>query len=359
MKKNILFIGNYRNEDGWATAARAWIKALATTNNNLQIRPIYTTNKFVQNLPLEFVKLENVELDHYDVVIQNVLPHYLEYNRNFGKNICLTAIETAKWKNVWPRKLKMMDEVWVPCQYSKDCILKSCGIDSKIIPIPYSLGEGKPADIIPSNVLKNKFVFYFIGEYIRRKNLDMVVRAFHTEFYRNEPVELVIKTNRLGVDSKQLAEVLINNFDRIKKEIGIYGSTEHYKNELIITDHVSNEYMAAIHKSCNCFVLPSCGEAWSIPAMDAAVAGNQVIMTNTGCSQYADYIVESEWSNVQSTDKPLPDLFTGTEEWLEPSFMSLRKNMRLAYMNKDKVKKEKDFSPLLYKSVGELMCRHL
>ncbi len=355
---NILFIGPYRQADGWGTAARNWIRALSTTKHKLQIRPIFCINKLVPELPVEFSALENVELDHYDAVIQNVLPHYLEYNKEFGKNICLTAIETSNWKNIWPRKLKMMDEVWVPCKYSWDCVYKSTKINSSIVPIPHCSYITKPTTVKPE-VLEDKFVFYFIGEYIRRKNLDMVVRAFHTEFHRDEPVELMIKTNKLGAEPSQLAEHLIDRFDHIKQEIGLYSSTDFYKSEVIITDHVSENYMNDIHNFGNCFVMPSCGEAWSIPAMDAAVAGNQLIMTETGCCQYADYIVKSEWSNVTSQDKPMADLFTGVEEWLEPNLLSLRKCMRQAFMNKDNKRKPKDFSSLMPEAVGDLICRVL
>ena len=33
---------------------------------------------------------------------------------HFGKNIALFYTETSGWENTWPRKLNIMDELWVP-----------------------------------------------------------------------------------------------------------------------------------------------------------------------------------------------------------------------------------------------------
>jgi glycosyltransferase involved in cell wall biosynthesis len=362
---NILFIGPFKQADGWGQAAREYIKALRTTGHNIQIRPVFFINKQVEELEFDIQELEFKTLDRFDAVIQNVLPQFFEYNKNYGVNIGLTAIETSKWENVWPRKIEMMDQVWVPSEYSSHCIKRSCRKDNvKIIPIPQEI-ERAQGNIKPlysnSDILKDKFVFYFIGEYIERKNLDMLVKAFHIEFYRNEPVELLIKTNRLGTEPRDLAQILVNRFDNIKENLGLYSSTQDYKSELIITDRISNEEMNAIHKQCNCFVMPSSGEAWSIPAADSAVFGNYVIMTDTGASEFADILVESTLTNVDTKDKPLSGLFTAKELWLQPNFLSLRRAMRKAYnMYLEKIPPyKKNIEKLSYAKVGEQICQVL
>ncbi len=38
---NILFVGPYRQPDGWGMATRSYIKALATKHKNITTRPVY------------------------------------------------------------------------------------------------------------------------------------------------------------------------------------------------------------------------------------------------------------------------------------------------------------------------------
>ena len=44
---NGLFIGPYRQNDGWGMASRDYIRAIATQIPNLTTRPIYFTNNII------------------------------------------------------------------------------------------------------------------------------------------------------------------------------------------------------------------------------------------------------------------------------------------------------------------------
>jgi hypothetical protein len=141
MSKNVLFIGPYRQNDGWGEAAKQYIRALIQSKCNLTIKPVYMSMN-TGPIPLDLLEYEDNKQDHYDVVIQNVLPHLLDYNGEFGKNIALIYTETSNWHNGWRSRLNNMDEVWVPSK--ADCNnLHVSGVDTKAVEMPIPIDVSK------------------------------------------------------------------------------------------------------------------------------------------------------------------------------------------------------------------------
>jgi glycosyltransferase involved in cell wall biosynthesis len=102
-----------------------------------------------------------------------------------------------------------------------------------------------------------------------------------------------------------------------------------------------------LHYTCDCFVMPSFGESWCIPAFDAMAMGKTPICTNIG--GMADFIggkTPGGWL-VSGYDEPVfgatdtfGDLYTGYEQWRYISINELRKAMRQVYKN-EAIRKER------------------
>ena len=76
---NILFIGPYRQNDGWGNAAKSYIRALSKIDSvNLCIRPIYMGSSTCE-IDEDIIEFEYNSFDEYDIVIQNVLPSLCDY----------------------------------------------------------------------------------------------------------------------------------------------------------------------------------------------------------------------------------------------------------------------------------------
>lgn len=360
---NILFVGPVSLADGWGQAAREYVRALRTTCHNVKVKPVFLGGPPMRLEDMQINELMYGEYDHYDAVIQNCMPHLFKYDKRFGKNIGLFPVETSGWENNWPATIRLMDEIWTTSEYSRSCILnsaKNCP-PVYVIEIPTDLQKYKkeypkiPSSFIP----KKNFVFYFIGEDIERKNLDLLIRAFHCEFDKSEKVSLVIKTNRNGIDSETLRQHLAERISAIKNTLSIYGSEEDYHNEIVITERLNEEQVLGIHQSCDCFVMPSSGEGWSIPAIDAAGFGNWVVMSDTGCYNWADLIVRTRPTRVFTKDKPLADLFASCETWLEVNQINLQNCMREAFESKAATLAKRSVAELSYQLIGEKMCLRL
>ena len=361
---NILYISPLIGNDGWGSASREYLRALMTTGHNIKIKNFYTT--LASEPRPEFKDLYTTKIDKFDYVIQKAMPNQFCYDREFGKNIGLFPVENWGWNNNWIQPIKMMDENWTTSEYSKKCILKTIPdlkTPVKALPIPCDISKfSKEYPKVPKNVIEGRFMFYFVGEDITRKNIDLVVKAFHLTFDRNENVGLLIKTNRVGYGSEFTLNGLSNRIEKIKNDLCLHSGKDKYTNEVIIVDRLSEDELNGLHQSCNCFIMPSSGEGWVIPAMDAAGFGNWVIMTETGCSDYAaDILIESDIENVCSSYHPCKDLMTGHEKWLVPKLNSLMSSMRLVY-NKHLSREKprfKDVNLVSYETIGERICQML
>jgi glycosyltransferase involved in cell wall biosynthesis len=357
-----LFISNYGDQSGWAEAARNYI--LCMDSVRIEVLPRRIRFDQVQTVPKRILELENKDVK-FDTVIQNVLPHTMEYVGGY-KNIGLFYHEVDSLIGTnWEEHLNLMDEVWVINNSMVDACLES-GIKKPIRVIPHTFNldkffqNYKTLPVIDKIKQKGNFIFYTVGEFVRRKNFGALLRAFHTEFSVNEKVDLVIKTSR-G-----------NEFRNFAKGIKEGLKLNRYKEEIVIDEYLEDSDLYSIHQDADCFVQTSFGEAWSIPAFDAMGFGKTPLVPR--CTGYLDYIpceellIPTQKEIVFGNNESDSDLYTGREMWYHIDLPELRKKMRFIFEEKQKASQEylsivskcqekvHDFS---YNKIGEKIKRCL
>lgn len=367
----VLYIGCYREGTGWGNSAIDYILALDSVGVDVVCRPVKLNNSN-PDLPNRILELESKDSSGCDVCIQHVLPHHMEYNSSFKKNIGLYFTETSSFEySPWPNRINQLDEGWVSCQQSLDAsIYSGVKIPLKIIPIPADISRFErtypPLDI-PE--IENTFTFYFIGEAIRRKNLVSLIKAFHLEFSPNELVSLVIKTNKSNLSSEECHKHISEMCSQVKNNLKLYKNIDDYSKEIIITQRLSDEQMMGLHISCDCFVMPSFGEAWCIPAFNAMGFGKTPICTNVGgMSEFlkdgGGFLVEGNSEPVFGMTETFHDIYTGRENWCNIDIRYLQSEMRYVYDSyshddseymKIKDHGRKSVYDYSYQAVGELM----
>lgn len=374
----VLMIAHFREQSGWGQASRDYLNAMDSVGIDVVPRTVKLGLPSPQ-MSDRFLELEKKSVEGCTVCIQHVLPHLLDYNDNY-KNIALFATETDSFKySKWPSKINTMDEAWV---INQDMI-QTCYNSGINIPIKV-VNHARPLEIYDNTYpklniepLKDTFVFYFIGDLIRRKNLTALVRAFHTEFSRNEPVSLVIKTSKFGASSQECTQIVTDMINKIKVNLKLYKNIYDYKSEVIITDHLSEEQIYQLHNTCDCMVVPSYGEAWCLPAHDALGFGKPVIGTNTtGLKDLIidnsllplsrnGLLVESMQDDVFGMTDTFDDIFTAREKWDIINVHRLRIAMRNMYEGKTFYKilsqnAKKSVERFSYEKIGnrikELLC---
>lgn len=362
----VLYIGNFRDFTGWGSFATRQILALDAAGVDVGCRAI-KLNANKDTVPERILELEQKRGD-FDVIIQNVLPHYSEYNSRFAKNIVYYMNETSNFaSSTWANHINQMDEAWVPSIHN---ILSSresnVSIPIRHIPTAVNLEQfASPPPPLPlRNDFKDDFIFYTIGEFNSRKNMGALLKAFHLEFHKDEPVQLMIKTSPTGLGENP-QEVIQNFINGIKRGLKLSPRLTDYKEEIIICENLASEIIPRIHVTGDCFVSTSHGEAVCLPALDAMGYERALIVPqHTGFLEYLNgeecWLTDTRIDSVFNALDTFGDLMTGRETWFEVSVPDLRRNMRYAYQNKvdRKAKIARAKERLLnfsYKKVGEAM----
>jgi len=279
----LIYISPYKDGTGYSHAAIDNILCLDSIGINIVCRPIRMSEpKFRETSIIKH--LEKKDLKNISHLIQLNLPHTFE-RKNGIKNIGSFYWETTNFNSSsWAKSCNFMDEIWVPnIQQKQACINSGVEVPLKIINHPYNTKKNNESPKkLEIPILKNKCVFYFIGEMIKRKNLAALIRGYYSAFYNNENVALVIKTNAPNSNQQQTMSLMHKFIEDIKLSMHIHKNNENYPKILVISDTLKEEQIAQLHASCDIFVSPSHGEAICLPAMDAMYYGNPLIVSNWG-----------------------------------------------------------------------------
>lgn len=367
----ILYIGHYKEGSGWSQAAIDYILALDSIGIDVVCRNVKLTNK-ESTIPQRILELESKDLQNVDYCIQHVLPHHLVATDKFKKNVAYFVGETNTIKHLnWYEQLNNMDEIWVPSNSYKRLLNKD-GLNN-VACIPHTFNLSKYDETYPTidfNQDNGKFKFYYVGELSDRKNIESILRCYYSEFTYEDNVLLVLKLRKFGLAPNQLNNHIQNLMKSIKQELRIYKNIDDYPKELVITADFTEEQICALHKSCDCFVGISHGEAWSIPSFDAMCFGNTPICSNEGGpSEFIDndnhatgLLIDGVYETCVHSDPAFPDLFTGKEEWFCPSESLTKQAMRFMLEERKRIDKNgglqqgKKFS---YKNIGNLIREQL
>lgn len=345
----ILYIGHYKEFGGWAQAATDQILALDSAGVDVVCRNV-TLTKDKNDVDSRILELEQKSTSGCDVCIQHVLPHHLVKATKFKKNIAFLESESSSIKHLgWFEQLRLVDEIWVPNSNLKD-ILEQDGIDVPVTIVPHTVNVNKYKKDFSCPQIKqaeNTFKFYYVGDVNDRKNIDAIVKCFHSEFHADENVSLILKVSKFGKTSQELTSDMDKRLANLKSKLRIYKDVSQYKKEILVTERIIENQLYGLHKYCDCFVSPTHGEAWSIPSFEAMMFGNTPICSNFGGPK--DFIDKNNWrtghlidgvySACECSDSAFPDMFTSKEFWFQPCEMQIRNTMRAAYnsWNKDKI----------------------
>jgi glycosyltransferase involved in cell wall biosynthesis len=338
----VLYIGVFCDGTGWSQAAIDYALAMDKAGIDLVCRAFTYNHRGAAVPPPErILELMGRSSAGCDTVIQHVLPHSMDFNGRL-RNIGLYASETSDFNRTsWADRLNNMDEVWVINHQMVDAARKS-GVTVPITVVPHTTDierfqrSYEPLDGLRPFIQNGDFLFYFIGEYVKRKNMTDVVKAFHLEFDVNEPVQLVLKTHKAGMPAEECLRHVMADCEKLRAGLKL----NVYKPELVITERFSSVDMLRLHASCDTFVAGSYGEAWCIPAFDGMAMGKTPICpASTGFLDYLNddcgWLVKTHAEPVFGVMDTFEDLFTGEETWQAIDVLHLRHCMRAAFENRE------------------------
>lgn len=218
--------------------------------------------------------------DHADVGLY-VGPADL-FDPQFPVNVLLTMYETETIPPSWVERCNRASAVLVPCTHNREAFKRS-GVHVPIYTVNLGL-HGAEWPTVQRSV-NGPFRILFVGWPNQRKGLDVLAKAFFEAFYDQPGVELYLKTSQAW--STNAAAYTLNGVER-----------------LIVDDRqIDHDELVKLYHSAHVFVLPSRGEGWGYPAMEAMATGCPTVATDySGLREFVTsqtgWPIKHGWSEV-------------------------------------------------------------
>lgn len=240
-----------------------------------------------------------------------------------------TMLEVDGLPPEWVRRANLMDEVWTPSTFNAESFRRS-GVKRPIHVMPLGVNPAYFNPRIVGYPLPEVYTFLSAFEWGERKAPELLLTAFNDEFRADEDVVLLCKIYNQDVSV---------NIPRLVARLGLKegGGRVIFS----INEVVPSYQLGALYRSADCFVLPSRGEGWGLPLLEAMACGLPVIATGWGAQ--ADFLDE-EVAYPLEVERLVPakakcPYYEGFS-WAEPSYEHLRKLMRHVYENREEAREK-------------------
>jgi len=331
MTPRILFVGPLLDYSGYAAAARNYVRALDPLAYVVTRDLRYDSGGYKRTSREE--ELSGRTATDVNIVIQMTTPN--EMSRKEGKfNVGIFCWETDKIPPQWVSALNSMDLVIVPCEANATTI-RQCGIVVPVVKVPFSTDTQRfkqPQEPLELNQFSEHFKFLSIFQFAKKKAFDVLIKAYLSEFGPDENVLLISKVYFGFNDGEAERQRLLELVGAMKEMLRL----KNYPRVLLLHKISSFEEIDKLYATADCYVLPSRGEGWGVPHLDALGFGLPAIATKgTGPEEFitptCGWLVDSHDSPVLDMPHPFDFLYTAKENWREPHVGHLRRCMREAY----------------------------
>lgn len=200
----------------------------------------------------------------YIVTVHDLIPLYMP-------EVCW------KWKKYiyrlfLPRTLKNANKIIAISNSTKEELKKYLKIPEHKIKVIYS---GVNNSLIPlqkkdTAIVKKKYNLSFpfilyVGTVELRKNVSGIIKAWHIVKKRSSFKHKLVIVGKNGIGYKDI----INTINRLN-----------LKDEIILTNYISNQDVIKLYNEADLFVFPSFAEGFGLPPLEAMVYGVPVIVSD-------------------------------------------------------------------------------
>ncbi len=246
-----------------------------------------------------------------------------------------TMFETDRIPEGWAERCQSMDEVWVPSQFNLETFA-GAGVPEKKLRIVHAgvdanlFRPGVPPLQIPE---RRGFNFLSVFDWHPRKGFDVLFHAYLTEFKPDEDVALILKVYQVSDPVADL-QTKISYF--VEREVGI--ALEKCPPIILVNGFIPQEQMPALYAAADVFVLPTRGEGYGRPYMEAQCCELPVLATRwSGQLDFLDdensYLIDIEGVIPAPWDVDM-EYYAG-HCWAQPSMEHLRQLMRHVFSHRE------------------------
>jgi len=259
-----------------------------------------------------------------------------------GYSILFTTIESRDLHPVIIHRAKCFDEIWVPCEYNRRAFLRA-GFKKTFV-IHEGIDEKRWRAL--KVTLDNKFRFVCLADWSERKGVHELVKAFNIAFRNIQDVCLIFLTRKASNVGKSYTRRIKKEALDAANEVG--GSLEKIE---FFTETLTDSQIHHIFSYCDCFVLPTKGEAWCLPAEEAMATGLPCILPKVGgqrefANNKTGWLTSGTWKQMSKSDVE----FYNGQYFYHPDIKDLVKKMQYAYDHKEECERKGVYASKLVKT---------
>lgn len=334
-KPGIYFSAPVYGASGYAEECWAAALALDEAGIPLQINPIGEPSDTRKLIPetsakrLKDLQRESIDVPH-SVIYQAVPGHGVDLKLRGRTSVARTMFETDGVPAIFRDRCNGVDEVWVPSHFNMRTFAAS-GVDPaklRLLPGGIDAKTFQPgAEPLPF-AQKRGFNFLSVFDWWPRKNYRALLRAYLSEFTAEDDSALILKVYQLNGRTSDIPSEIAWMIEREQ-----HLSLERAPTIIVLNGFMAQEFMVRLYATANCFVLPTRGEGYGRPFLEAMACGLPVIATDWGGQ--SDFLNDSNSYLIPSklVDVPIDtelSLIAG-QRWAEPDPERLRALMRHVY----------------------------
>jgi glycosyltransferase involved in cell wall biosynthesis/tetratricopeptide (TPR) repeat protein len=328
----VVWSGPLRDPSGYGEECRHFLLALQDAGVDAAGHPILWSRDAVELSKSDEERLE-------PLLHRPVKTGFVHISQNLGDrlvrhphasiNIGRTMFETDRLPESWVAACNRMDWVWVPSEFHVGTFTKA-GVDAdKLVVMPgcFDPGEFQPEAALPESLadltVPGPYRFLSVFDWTLHKGWDVLLRGFLEAFKGRTDVQLVLKVWSTMGHTRE--DILRQAAEFVQRECGTDLSAD--TRIRWVFDRVSRPQLIALYKACDAFVLPSRGEGWGRPFMEAMACGKPVIGTEwSGTASFLNaetgYPVSCQVVDVPEVGWREIPTYKG-HRWAEPELLSL------------------------------------
>jgi len=257
--------------------------------------------------------------------------------KNSVYDIVGSMFEVDRIPQSWVEVSTKVNEFWIPSIFNLETYYKS-GVDINklhVMPLGANTEFYKPCE--PNKCIRNKRKFAFISlfQWTYRKGYDTLINAFIEEFKADENVCLMIKTYYASYREEH--NVVIRN------EVKNLVANKTHAPILLYFGLATPEELRSFYNSGDCFVMPTRGEGWNMPLIEAMSCEIPSIVTDWSAhrmfaTEETVYLLDYKMTTTEAAK--LTRIFGGYKgtRCAEPSKEHLKQTMRYVYEHQDEAK---------------------
>ena len=246
-----------------------------------------------------------------------------------GANIQWVVFESTRVPPTVMSTMLAADQIWVPSEWGRKVLIENGAEADRCHVVHEGVNSTQFHPYTPR--VESPILSYLIaGKYELRKSIVETIHAWSQEFGNDPDVELIVKSNYF---TNQQAK-----YNELSGWIESIGA----QNVRVLWGTSSASEIIDLYQQSHIFVLPTKGEGWGLPLIEAAATGLPIITTmHSAHTEFLQHIQSSvipvEFDMVPIACAEYQQYYPTTDgnwgEWAQPRVDSIRAALRTARNN--------------------------